>query len=82
MTEQEIKDNNGNSYNVQLEPCPFCGAIPNVIFIGNNATKSKKIKIKCSNVDCRVEMINGAIYKSTDWLVDISIKSWNRRVLK
>lgn len=40
----------------ELKKCPFCGDIPEIIFIGNNHTKSRKVTIKCNK--CRIERTN------------------------
>ncbi len=64
---------------MKLKPCPFCGSEAKMKFIGNDYTKSRTIEVKCSNVNCRAKMKNGAIRFNFDWLEDISIKAWNRR---
>ena len=57
MKLKEYSDNNSNVifYDIMLE-CPFCGGDPELSFIGNNHTKSRKVRIKCKK--CRVQMIN------------------------
>ncbi len=63
----------------ELLLCPFCGSEPEMIHIGNEHTKSRKIEIKCSGLFCRVKMTNGSIYNNFDWLEEVSVKAWNTR---
>ena len=63
----------------KLKPCPFCGCEPKLKYIGNEFTRKRSIEIKCSNINCRVTMVNGAIRFDFKWLEDVSIKAWNRR---
>jgi Lar family restriction alleviation protein len=62
----------------ELKNCPFCGSKPIAYLIGNEYTKTRKIVIKCP--ECRVQITNGAMRKSTEWLEEISIEQWNKRV--
>lgn len=62
----------------QLLPCPFCGSIPELHFIGNDYTKSRKVEIKCKG--CRATMINATIRNDAEWIAKISIDNWNKRI--
>lgn len=64
---------------ISLLPCPFCGADPIVRHVGNDNTKKRSIKVKCSNYQCRVEQTNGAIYHGFDFIEDVAEKNWNKR---
>lgn len=61
----------------ELLPCPFCGTEPEMIHIGNEYTKSRKIEIKCPG--CRAKLINAAIHHGFDWLEEVTAKAWNKR---
>jgi hypothetical protein len=60
-----------------LLPCPFCGSAPEVEHIGNDFTKSRKVKIRCPQ--CRIERTDGAIIQSMAWLENIAAEHWNSR---
>ena len=59
--------------------CPCCDTEPDIIRIGNEHTKTIKIKVKCPK--CRLEQIDASIYHGFQWLEEVSQKKWNRRVL-
>ena len=61
----------------KLKPCPFCNGEAVFEYIGNEYTKSRKLKIKCSN--CRVQLTNAAMKHGFDWLERITIEAWNTR---
>lgn len=61
----------------KLLPCPFCGSAPDIKFIGNDSTKSRKVQIRCP--ECRIEHTDAAILHSHDWLLNVATKCWNRR---
>jgi Restriction alleviation protein Lar len=61
----------------KLKACPFCGAYAELIEIGNEATKSRSVEIKCSG--CFVKMRHSAFRKSMEWLVEIASSKWNAR---
>ena len=69
--------NGGGEVEVDLKPCPFCGSDAEVIHIGNDYTKSQKIKIKCPK--CRIERTDKVINHSIEWLLSKSVDSWNKR---
>lgn len=76
----EIHLNSGEVIEIGLLDCPFCGSQPDVENIGNEHTKSRKIKIRCSG--CRVERVNAAINHSSSWLLERSVEQWNKRPIK
>lgn len=61
----------------ELLPCPFCGATPELIFIGNGYTKTRKAQIKCPK--CRIQRIDAAIKHSSEWVAKVAINHWNKR---
>lgn len=69
----------GEDDKIILLPCPFCGEEPIMETVGNDYTRKRSLVIKCSNVDCRATMTNGAILHGFRWLEDVSIEAWNRR---
>jgi len=62
---------------MNLLPCPFCGTEPDVEFIGNAHTKSRKVKVRCPK--CRIERTDAAIRYGFEWLRGIAEKNWNQR---
>ena len=73
MTYEEATD----SSTMDLLPCPFCGTDPDVRFIGNAHTKSRRIKVRCSG--CRIERTDAAIRYGFEWLRTVAEKNWNQR---
>lgn len=67
-----------DSTDKKFKNCPFCGMEPEILQIGNSSTKTRKIVVRCA--ECRVEMTLGAIRESHEWLLDISLERWNRRI--
>ena len=82
MQKTEYTDHNGNVFlaDVML-PCPFCGADGELYFIGNNASpKDRKAVAICTNKDCRCEMVNATLRHNTEWVANVTLSAWNRRV--
>lgn len=81
--EKEYTDNNGNVIiSDVLLPCPFCGSEPEILFIGNSYTKSRKVTIKCTNKCCRIERTDATLRHTSEWCAIGCIENWNRRVVK
>lgn len=82
MENAKYIDNTGYEIHAeQLLPCPFCGEVPELEFIGNYApSQSRKVIIKCSNNDCRCTMTNATKRNTFEWVTNVSIKAWNKRV--
>jgi Lar family restriction alleviation protein len=78
MKETKYIDNGGNVFmdNVLL-PCPFCGGKPEILFIGNNHTRSRKVTIKCKT--CRIKRTDAGLRFDHEWVARNAIKTWNKR---
>lgn len=61
----------------KMLPCPFCGNDPEILFIGNNYTKSRKVTIKCKK--CRVQRTDAALRFDHEWVARNAIEQWNER---
>lgn len=61
-----------------LLPCPFCGGIPELKFIGNEYTKSRTAEIKCNN--CRATILNSTIHQDSVTVANWTINMWNNRL--
>jgi len=61
-----------------LKKCPFCGGDATTTRIGNDHTKSRKIRVRCTN--CGTQQTTGAIHHGFAWLEDEAAKKWDRRV--
>lgn len=73
-----MKINNYDTELTELLPCPFCGGKPIAHLQGNAISKKKLITIKCQ--ECSVQRTIGAIGNSIEWLENISIEKWNKRI--
>lgn len=73
-------DNDGNVfiYNTLLL-CPFCGGKPKILFIGNSYTKSREVKINCSNPFCRCSITSKGRLHNHEKVAITSIDAWNLR---
>ena len=65
------------SKEIEFDPCPFCGAIPEMQHIGNDYRRKKAIRVKCRK--CRIERTDAALMHSFAWLEDVAVKNWNQR---
>jgi Lar family restriction alleviation protein len=61
----------------KLLPCPFCGGKPSITRIGNNYTKTRKVKIKCQK--CRIQRVDAARIHDMEWAESVAVKNWNMR---
>ena len=79
LEQRNYQPNNGSnfSYNDML-PCPFCGEIPKLTFIGNDYTKQRKVIIKCPK--CRITLVNAGRITDSIQLAKWSIDRWNNRI--
>ena len=65
--------------NDALLPCPFCGATPRLVKVGNEHTRKRAVHIQCSTVGCTISMNVAAITCSHEWCADEAIRKWNNR---
>jgi len=63
----------------ELLACPFCGSDPEIKFIGNDYTKSRKAEIKCTNAFCGVIAISAGIRANSEQVGRWVIEKWNIR---
>jgi hypothetical protein len=62
---------------VTLLPCPFCGGMPELKYIGNDRSKKRAITIRCPG--CRIERTDASLRFGFDWIEGIVAKNWNTR---
>ena len=76
----EYKDNDGYKFTYyRLKECPFCGSLPEINFIGNNFTKSRKVEITCSDKKCSCRITTAGIHSNHEQVAKWSIDKWNKR---
>ncbi len=74
---KEDNENKTETKKINLKNCPFCGTKPEIYYIGNNLTKSRKITIHCKS--CNAKMTHAAIRFDFDWLASVTEREWNNR---
>ena len=57
--------------------CPLCHTELKITHIGNEHTKSRRIKVKCPN--CRIERTDATREHGFDWLEGIIVKFWDNK---
>lgn len=73
-------DNNGDTYDISLDSCPYCGSDAEMTPQGNNHTKSRKVNVRCSSRQCGNKGFTvGAINHGFDFCVEHAVKKWNTR---
>ena len=77
VSEASPATNGSDLERLVMLPCPFCGAEPEMMQIGNDYTKKRSVVIKCNR--CRIQRKDSALRNSMDWLVDVAVKQWNQR---
>ena len=78
MKEQELyQSNSGEFYAPALDACKCCGGDSEIIFTGNEHTKSRKVTIKCTK--CRLQRTDAAIRQSHELIARKCIELWNTR---
>ena len=75
-TEYQPHSSNAFMADVML-PCPCCGGEPELTFIGNPYTKSRKVTIKCKK--CRLQRTDATIRNTAEWAANVAIEQWNKR---
>ncbi len=79
MKQETYTDNGGNVFNADgLLPCPCCNGKAQIIFTGNNYTKTRSVKIKCSK--CFLTRKDSALRHDAEWCARNAIEQWNRRI--
>lgn len=63
----------------QLKPCPFCGGVPVVKFVGNRHTKKRSVVITCGTFGCTYHLVVAAIRGTAAWCYGKAAEQWNRR---
>ncbi len=61
-------------------PCPFCGSEADLLFYGNEYSKSRRVEIKCSNKECRVSVVSAGIRSDSRQVAVWALSIWNKRV--
>lgn len=81
MKQTIYRPHSGNDFEAdELLPCPFCGHIPELLFIGNDFTKKRSVEIKCTNFLCGIHRISSGIKSGSKQLALWSIEAWNKRI--
>jgi len=63
-----------------LKNCPFCGYPPKIYHIGNDFGKKKALKIKCTNIHCRIERTDATLRSDFKRLEALALRAWNSRI--
>ena len=63
---------------IELKPCPFCGGATEIKWIGNDATKIRKVVIRCPS--CRCQRTDSALKHGFEWMENVAVRNWNQRM--
>jgi len=81
MKQTIYRPHSGDNFQAdELLPCPFCGFIPELIFIGNDYSKKRSVDVKCTNINCRVGVTVGGVHTGSKQVALWAIGIWNKRV--
>ena len=61
----------------ELLDCPFCGARPEYVCIGNESTRNRGVEIKCPMCLCKRATMT--TLKGYDWVLNTAKERWNMR---
>ncbi len=74
---KEFRTHDGEVFVINLLPCPFCSADPEMKMSGNYHHKRRRITVRCRK--CRIERSDASISNNNLWLVRVAEKNWNAR---
>ena len=69
--------NNYEQTSDELLDCPFCGARPEYVCIGNESTRNRGVEIKCPMCLCKRATMT--TLKGYDWVLNTAKERWNMR---
>ena len=72
-----IQDNHGDQHEYNVLPCPLCGEEPEVVTIGNDACKSRGVRVTCKG--CTLKLEQRTLKKGFEYAFLFTLTKWNRR---